>query len=627
MSYEVITSPRILRADRKCHGDDSTEAGWMLAVRAELKAGQRIVLQRLMEAKCARPFVTAGNTEVVRQEGSSPAAAHAQPMSAVKGGADRNPEEKTNNVEVADALGLEAAKRKLDFEERAEDVEARKFKGVPAAERDAENPSAECDDVCETPEDEAVEAGSCAYEDQEEEELGHSIRDCCVKLEKIDKMLPAGLMERIKRRMREKCRAERDVKFQDILALHPGVGECSVLLKDLKNHPWYGSKISGMTPCESAAPPLLDATEIKQEVLADSDEEMMTSLGLWNAEPPAQVDGLTDSEEDECSQPHSRTNGDGHDDSAEEAIPEGNLQRKLLKREDEHEKVLDLTRMKQCVENGEYTRVLAFHLAFKQVLATVHVPGPGKYLARNAIKKVYKSAMAMAFPWFDVSNPAANYEANTVEENMVRPPNEDHTYAEGELTTRAKEQLDGQSEICEQVPRWKKYKKRRRATLAEDKRKCLFCHQQGDADKSRLIYFRQNGSFAHLTFIRPFSRDLSSDAGWVHVNCALWSSEVYEEVDGSLQNVGQALSRGSRLLCTFCRSKGASVGCCHDNCKSNYHFTCGVKDGAAFKLNKGLYCRLVLAHLFICSQVSLDSEGANTRDNLPMLLCNCNICR
>ena len=73
----------------------------------------------------------------------------------------------------------------------------------------------------------------------------------------------------------------------------------------------------------------------------------------------------------------------------------------------------------------------------------------------------------------------------------------------------------------------------------------------------------------------------------------MWSSEVYEEIDGSLQNVGQAVSRGSRLLCTFCRSKGASVGCCHKDCKANYHFACGVKDGAAFKNNKGLYCRLV----------------------------------
>ena len=47
---------------------------------------------------------------------------------------------------------------------------------------------------------------------------------------------------------------------------------------------------------------------------------------------------------------------------------------------------------------------------------------------------------------------------------------------------------------------------------------------------------------------------------WVHVNCALWSSEVYEEVDGSLQNVGQALTRGLKLNCTLCSKKGASIG-------------------------------------------------------------------
>ena len=160
---------------------------------------------------------------------------------------------------------------------------------------------------------------------------------------------------------------------------------------------------------------------------------------------------------------------------------------------DEREKVLDLSLMKKCVDNGEYTRVLCFHLAFKQVLATVHVPGPGKYLARNAIKKVYRSAVALAFPWFDVSNPAANYEANTVEERVVRPPGEDHVYADRKLTSRAVEKVDEQNEISEQVPRWKKYRKRNRAILAKDTRKCLFCHQLGDAEKSRLIYFRQNG--------------------------------------------------------------------------------------------------------------------------------------
>ena len=35
---------------------------------------------------------------------------------------------------------------------------------------------------------------------------------------------------------------------------------------------------------------------------------------------------------------------------------------------------------------------------------------------------------------------------------------------------------------------------------------------------------------------------------WVHVNCALWSAEVYEDTDGSLQNLKEAYSRGKMLV-------------------------------------------------------------------------------
>ncbi len=40
----------------------------------------------------------------------------------------------------------------------------------------------------------------------------------------------------------------------------------------------------------------------------------------------------------------------------------------------------------------------------------------------------------------------------------------------------------------------------------------------------------------------------SSQDEWVHINCALWSAEVYEEVDGTLQNVQTALKRGRSLV-------------------------------------------------------------------------------
>lgn len=35
--------------------------------------------------------------------------------------------------------------------------------------------------------------------------------------------------------------------------------------------------------------------------------------------------------------------------------------------------------------------------------------------------------------------------------------------------------------------------------------------------------------------------------GQSYFSCALWSSEVYEEVDGSLQNISQAIKRGTKL--------------------------------------------------------------------------------
>lgn len=44
---------------------------------------------------------------------------------------------------------------------------------------------------------------------------------------------------------------------------------------------------------------------------------------------------------------------------------------------------------------------------------------------------------------------------------------------------------------------------------------------------------------------------------WVHVNCALWSAEVYEEEhDGTLQNVQTALSRGRVMVRVDSRKMG-----------------------------------------------------------------------
>ncbi|XP_072401860.1 histone-lysine N-methyltransferase trithorax [Diabrotica undecimpunctata] len=106
-----------------------------------------------------------------------------------------------------------------------------------------------------------------------------------------------------------------------------------------------------------------------------------------------------------------------------------------------------------------------------------------------------------------------------------------------------------------------------------DTRLCVFCKGIGDgssSNESRLIYCGQNE--------------------WVHANCALWSSEVYEEIDGSLQNVQNALNRGRMIRCAHCKQKGASVGCCFKGCHETYHFPCARSCKLKFMYDKTVYC-------------------------------------
>uniref|UniRef100_A0A915PM90 Histone-lysine N-methyltransferase n=1 Tax=Setaria digitata TaxID=48799 RepID=A0A915PM90_9BILA len=66
--------------------------------------------------------------------------------------------------------------------------------------------------------------------------------------------------------------------------------------------------------------------------------------------------------------------------------------------------------------------------------------------------------------------------------------------------------------------------------LADDKRQCAFCGQFGDGELDNC------------------GRLLNADANtWVHVNCALWSEEVYETAAGALINIEDALRRAANV--------------------------------------------------------------------------------
>ncbi|XP_037837713.1 histone-lysine N-methyltransferase 2C isoform X3 [Kryptolebias marmoratus] len=110
-------------------------------------------------------------------------------------------------------------------------------------------------------------------------------------------------------------------------------------------------------------------------------------------------------------------------------------------------------------------------------------------------------------------------------------------------------------------------------SLLKDKRRCCFCHQFGDGitdGPARLL-------------------NLDLDV-WVHLNCALWSTEVYETQAGALINVELALRRGQTVRCAYCQQTGATSGCHRLRCTNVYHFTCALQAQCTFFKDKTMLC-------------------------------------
>ncbi|KAM7369521.1 hypothetical protein PAMP_010840 [Pampus punctatissimus] len=111
--------------------------------------------------------------------------------------------------------------------------------------------------------------------------------------------------------------------------------------------------------------------------------------------------------------------------------------------------------------------------------------------------------------------------------------------------------------------------------LPRDQRRCCFCHQVGDGPTDGPA--------------RLLNLDLDL---WVHLNCALWSSEVYETQAGALINVEPALRRGLTLRCAHCQQTGATSGCNRLRCTNTYHFTCALQARCTFFKDKTMLCHL-----------------------------------
>uniref|UniRef100_A0A8C9ZQW5 [histone H3]-lysine(4) N-methyltransferase n=1 Tax=Sander lucioperca TaxID=283035 RepID=A0A8C9ZQW5_SANLU len=167
--------------------------------------------------------------------------------------------------------------------------------------------------------------------------------------------------------------------------------------------------------------------------------------------------------------------------------------------------------------------------------------------------------------------------------HAVHPPTTEHVYA----------RWQEREELVSRAPL---------GLLQEDNGQSLDVKEE-EAEAGRLLYLGQNE--------------------WAHVNCCLWSAEVFQEDNGSLLHVHSAVTRGRLMRCERCNQTGATVGCCLTSCQSNYHFMCARSRHCVFQEDKKVYCykhrhlisgRMITGQEFeVKRRVYVDFEGISLR--------------
>ncbi|XP_015277258.1 PREDICTED: PHD finger protein 11-like isoform X2 [Gekko japonicus] len=111
------------------------------------------------------------------------------------------------------------------------------------------------------------------------------------------------------------------------------------------------------------------------------------------------------------------------------------------------------------------------------------------------------------------------------------------------------------------------------------RRQCAFCPED---EECSIMYIAEGQNLA------------------VHQDCLLYSSGFVESEEHNPENldirfdvasVVNELKRGRRLICNFCRKRGATVGCEVKTCRRSYHYFCALCDDAAIETDEvhGIY--------------------------------------
>ncbi|NWS30727.1 PHF11 protein, partial [Polioptila caerulea] len=134
----------------------------------------------------------------------------------------------------------------------------------------------------------------------------------------------------------------------------------------------------------------------------------------------------------------------------------------------------------------------------------------------------------------------------------------------------------------------------------------------------RTCAFCAEGEAGSVMYIAT-ERDIAA-----HQDCLLFSSGFVESEDHNPENLGirfdvssvlKELRRGKRLVCNFCRKKGATVGCEERACRRSYHFFCALCDDAAVETDQanGVYRYLTHCPLPVTASSGGPARGTSWR--------------
>ncbi|KAK2830486.1 hypothetical protein Q5P01_018417 [Channa striata] len=295
----------------------------------------------------------------------------------------------------------------------------------------------------------------------------------------------------------------------------------------------------------------------------------------------------------------------------------------------ERRSVCDLQAMKKKFEGGGYSSLKTFHtdvVSMMRKWMKEEELVPEEQRRTTQAREHYVKMMEQVFSWFPAHSHKWGSFAEEFPSDMlpeaVLPPSKEHSYAQWlERTYQPKESrgpqagetdplltsVSAETSGASHSPSLLSHGVKRDVETIknEDMRQCALCQQHGDSapsDAGRLLYLGQNE--------------------WAHVNCCLWSAEVYEENSALLQ-VHSAVSRGRHLRCDRCGQSGATVGCCLATCQSNFHFMCARVENCVFQQDRKMYCYihkdLVSAKMVsgkgfeVGRRVFVDFEGINLK--------------